>query len=1170
MSINTKLQVSGMTCTSCVKSITNELEKIQGVSSVSVSLLTEEATIIHGDSVTNDELLEKIDDLGFDGLFISSVEMTKSNNNEYTNTTIVQISGMTCSSCSNSIMNSLMQLPGVLSADVSLLTEEATIVHDSSIDPNEFVETIDDIGFDASLLSSIASTSSTNSLWSSFYNDKNYISDERHRKIFKTELAISGMTCTSCVNSITNSLRKLNGVADVSVSLLTEKAIVIHDESLPIDLLTSTIEDIGFDTTVINVNEMNDVNNNNDIVDSDIMNVTLKIFGMTCSSCLNTIEQSLLNLGGILSCKISLSSEEAIITYDSNIIGIRDIIQCIMDCGFDALLTNKLDSTSQIDLLAKIKEIQYWRHNFFNLLKFGLPVLLLSHIYPMVVKKCHFDPDLFRIKNGLFIDILLQSILGTYIQFCLGKRFYINCYKALSHGTGNMDVLICISTSIVYFYSLFSIIYSIFIDVYPNVLFDTSTMLFTFVSLGKWVESKAKGNTSTSLSKLLSLTPSFCIIVENPELFNNEKMESLDSSLIEQKQIGIDLLQKNDIAVVLPGSKIPSDGECVFGVSEVDESLLTGESIPIKKTKGSKLIGGSVNLTSTLYMRIMKLGEQTQLQQIVKLVKEAQISRAPIQRFADLIASIFVPSILIFSLITLIFWLFYVKTVPTDSVPKMFIDPKDSTRIVYFKILQVAISVIVVACPCALGLAAPTAVMVGTGVGATNGILIKGGEVLEKASKIDCVIFDKTGTLTKGHMDITEFKFIGEYELNPNFMWSLLNAIESNSEHPIAKAIVKGCSRMLNENKTPSFELVSINTYAGLGISVSCIDTESKKEIDVKLGNSKFLNNCEISNADDFTKIKDEFSNRSNISSLAHILIGNVYAGYVELSDSLKPDAQSIVETLHSLGYSVGMVTGDSVETSRYVAELLRIPINNVLAESSPEQKLEYIKGLQSKGLNVAFVGDGINDAPALVQSDVGIAISTGTDIAMSAADIVLLSSTSLDENSELEEDENNSNSHIGLLGVYASLDISKSTFNTIKLNFLLAIIYNMIMLPIAMGLLIIPFNITMHPMFASAAMACSSTSVIINSLFLKRWSLRKLNNRINERQNAKFFDVNLGWDDGMADHRENINQFSLESFVVNGGISGSKISLWKKAYNLFVGLFTRQNRYSYLNGNGD
>lgn len=1149
MSITTIVQVSGMTCTSCTNSIKKELEKNANVSSVSVSLLTEEATVTHNSNISTDQILETIDDLGFDGELISSVKNDNNEKNESDEIpdimTILQIGGMTCSSCSNSIVNTVSKNPNIISIDVSLITEEATIVHNSNISTHELIEIIEDMGFDASLISSKSNSTS-----------KSEKATSPH-KLFKTQLTIHGMTCTSCVNSITNQFKQLKEVESINVSLMTETATIIHNVNLSIDKIKEIIDDLGFDSNIINVTELQPTS----FKSTDILSANLKIFGLTNLESADQLELKLLDLQGIVNCEINYSLSTLNIEYDSNLTGIRSIINEISKNNCDVILVNKLDSTSQIDLLSKIKEINYWKYIFIRLLIFGLPVFFLGHIFPFIKKCAHMNNNKLRLFNGIYLDALLQLILGTYIQFWLGKQYYINCYKSLSHKAGSMDVLICISTTIVYFYSLFSILRSIVLDTYPNVLFDTATMLFVFVSLGKWVESKAKGSTSTALSKLLSLTPSNCLIVENPEMLNDgEDLSKLDSSLINQITISIDLLQKNDIVIILPGSTVPTDGECIFGTSEINESLLTGESSPVFKTVGSQLIGGSLNISSTIYMKVTKLGDQTQLQQIVKLVKEAQISNAPVQRYADSIASIFVPFVLLISLITLVFWLLYVKFMPITSVPKMFLDSND--EIEYFKILQVAISVIVVACPCALGLAAPTAVMVGTGVGASNGVLIKGGEVLENASNIDTVIFDKTGTLTNGVMGLTNYEFIGDYKDEEFLIWSLVNLIESNSEHPIAKALVnESLNHLSNKNSLP-FQISQIQTHIGLGIETDCLNLENNNNLSVKLGNVKFMKTFKMVNVEDFNNVVNRNLANAKISSICHILINDTYVGYTELSDTLKSDARETIESFINCGYSVGMVTGDSIETSTHVAKLLGIPLNNVLAESSPEGKLGYIKKLQAIGLKVAFIGDGINDAPALVQSNTGIAISSGTDIAMSAADIVLLSSST----------DSNIESSNGLFEVFESFDISKVTFHTIKLNFLLAIIYNLIMLPISMGILIIPFNVTMHPMFASAAMACSSTSVIVNSLRLKKWDVNNLKEKIqyNNNYEANNNDMNFGMDNEIMDNRLNIAELSISSFIINKHpISNFRkpflIRTYEKITSLFRSRRSENNYYTAL-----
>lgn len=1134
MSILTTVHVSGMTCSACSSSVTSALESLSGVSSASVSLITEEAQILHDTNINPQQLVDLIDNTGFDARILSTnpvkhreFDSIGSSNNLYNFQTILQVGGMTCSACENSITFALSNLKGVSDVTVSLLTEEAVITHNSSLSADDISNEVEEIGFTSQIISSAELPHNL-------------------QKKLKTELSIDGMTCSSCVNTITTMLESNEEVDDVTVSLMTQAAVVFHSDSISPDSLKEIIEDCGFEASITSVEEVKDSN-----ASTDFSHISLKVFGMTCSNCSDTIEQQVNLLDGIIECNVSALLEEAQITFDNNVIGVRAIIKVIEECGFDAIVNNKLDTTSQIELLAKVNEINYWSSNFFKLLLFGIPIMFLSHIYPLLTNKN------FSSWHGLYLDVFIQFVFGTYIQFFLGRKFYINSYKSLRHGYGNMDVLICTSTSIIYLYSTINFIISIFSATNATVLYDASAMLFTFVSLGKWVESRAKGNTSTVISKLLQLTPPSCIIVKDPLNLDSLKNDSIEFSELEQQEIGIDLLQKNDVAIILPGAKIPADGQCIFGYSEVDESLVTGESMPVCKIVGSKLIAGSVNLNSTLFLKVEKIGDGTQIQQIVKLVKDAQIAKAPIQRFADYIASIFVPTILILACLTLTYWSIYINTHDADHIPKMFYSSEDGNQIQFFKILQVSISVIVVACPCALGLSAPTAVMVGTGVGASNGILIKGGDVLEKASKLDTIIFDKTGTVTQGKMKLTDYAFLNEFQNKSTFLWTLLYDIEQNSEHPIAKAITATAKTKLNSEKIDKISLKNVVTHAGLGIEVDC--DSSLGYMNVKIGNSKFIHQHNVSNKNDFDLLIGKLSQRNKISSFSYILINEEFVGYLELSDSLKYDSKVVIQSLMNMGYSVGMVTGDSLETSEYVAKLLNLPKSNLLAEASPEQKLEYIKELQEeRGLTVAFVGDGINDAPALVQADVGIAISSGTDIAMSAADIVLLSSDSSDHINEWGLSEINSgSSESSLLGTFAALSISRATFNTIKVNFLLAIIYNIFMIPIAMGLLIIPFGITMDPMLAAACMAVSSTSVVGNSLRLKWWNMNHLKEQLVE-------DANLFLrEEDISNTRKNVTELSTADFLVI--TSYHKRSLVNRTVGWFKNIIQRDNDYEIL-----
>ncbi|ODV95782.1 hypothetical protein PACTADRAFT_49233 [Pachysolen tannophilus NRRL Y-2460] len=942
---------------------------------------------------------------------------------------------------------------------------------------------------------------------------------------------------------------------------MTETAVVVHDsDATTAEQLKEAIEDCGFDGDVL-THEVIPASNGSEVgsgvgVDSllpKMAHTSLKIYGMTCTNCSNTIESGLNKLDGIISCNVMLSTEEASIEYNPDIIGIREIFEKIEDFGFEAILNNNLDNSAQLDSLSKIKDIQYWKLNFFKCLLLGAPVILLGHILPQFYKnrdqKLHasIGPSLIP---GLYLDQLIELVPATYIQFILGKRFYLNAYKSLKHGSGTMDLLICISTSLSYFYSVFIMLYAVIkkLDTAPEVLFETSAMLFIFISFGKWLENKAKGQTSSALSRLLSLTPSTCTIIDNisdqAAMFDINNNINQDANDLSTKIIPIELLQKGDIVIVTPGSRVPTDGECIFGESEVDESLLTGESLPIYKCKGSNLVGGSVNGSNTLYLKVVNVGESTQLQQIVKLVKDAQISKPPIQRVADVIATKFVPTILVLAVLTFVVWSMILKCLHTRNedykIPKYF-STSDSE---FTKILLISISVVVVACPCALGLAAPTAIMVGTGVGASHGVLIKGGDVLERANEINCILFDKTGTITTGKFKLHSYKFLPSEILTESDIWEIIGSIEQNSEHPLGKSITKSALEKLkldNFGSTGNNLIVEkFETLVGLGISTHI--SYNDKKLLVKFGNFRMLNENDITNMNDFLKTtKDSEVYHELSNTVSHILINNEYYGYVELIDGIRPDSKATISFLLKEGYSVAMVTGDSEKPAKRIGRLVGIPEENIYSSVTAEGKQKLVENLQNEmGLKIAFVGDGINDAPALVKADLGIAINTGTDIAIDAADIVLLGggdnhvddvinnaernggnvvyesrpSSSLtpvasESNNVFVENANNTKvTRSSLGGIASALSISNVTFKRIKLNFLWAMIYNLIMLPLSMGFLIFPLNVTLDPMLASAAMAFSSISIVVSSLLLKRWQPPKLDDEstLSERRWFNFY----------------------------------------------------------------
>ena len=631
----------------------------------------------------------------------------------------------------------------------------------------------------------------------------------------------------------------------------------------------------------------------------------------------------------------------------------------------------------------------------------------------------------------------------------------------------------------------------------PSTVFDTSTMLITFITLGRYLENRAKGQTSKALSRLMSLAPSMATIYADP-IAAVKAAEDWDSSnamakkesqeadaltnAVEEKVIPTELIELGDIVILRPGDKIPADGAVTRGQSHVDESMVTGEAMPIMKRKGSLVMAGTVNGAGRLDFRVTRAGKDTQLSQIVNLVQEAQTSRAPIQRVADKVAGYFVPTIISLGLLTFVTWMILSHALACP--PEIFLQPESGGRLMVC--VKLCISVIVFACPCALGLSTPTAVMVGTGVGALNGILVKGGAALETATKITHVVFDKTGTLTVGKMSVSETDLEdtwGNIEWRRRLWWTLIGLAEMGSEHPIGKAIVNAARNELGIGSDSMIDgnVGDFQAVVGQGISAVVEPTSSaqRERYHVHVGNASYLHSQGITLPSSITPSRSNRSHAlkpisSNGATQIYTAINSTFSGSLSLSDTLKPTARATILALSRMGMSSSLVTGDQLPTATHIAALVGIAPTNIHAGVSPDQKQAIVKDLQSRGEVVAMVGDGINDSPALVTADIGIALSSGTDVAMEAADIVIMR----------PED---------LLNVPASLSLARSIFARIKLNLGWACLYNFIGLPFAMGLgLALPGGFMLPPMAAGAAMATSSVSVVLSSLLLKFWKRPK------------------------------------------------------------------------------
>lgn len=980
---------------------------------------------------------------------------------------VASITGMTCSACVQAIVTQLEKQDMVENATVSLSTCEARVVYDSEKSEGpQIKEWIEDCGFDCVIVSDTM------------------CNNTRDNKIcgFK----VGGMTCSACVNTIKSQLQKLNGVSDVDLSLITEECLVTYTNGVTTpSQIKECIEDCGFDAETIQIRPVS--------IDEQLVKSKFNIFA-DYTSILQKFEGFTQWHTGLKSIEIVPGQDidnncEITIEYDQSIIGIRDLISlCEEKINLEIIIDSSYDKSTQLTTLQRTKEISLWKLRCMKsctiaiitmAMYMGVPMLahrlIINHTFPY--KQINGIP-------GLYYRDLIGCILASYVLFRIGSHFYISCWKSLMHGTGTMDTLITISTLSAYFFSMGSIIYNIVwkIDQLPSVVFDTAIMLIAFISIGKLLENRAKSQTSTALSHLIELSPNTCSLVVS------------DTST---QEIPLELLQINDIIDVKPGMKIPTDGIIIQGETEIDESLMTGESNLIHKQLGSQVIGGTINGPGHFYFKVTTLGQDTKLQQIITTIKHAQLTKTPIQKYADKLCSIFVPVILLLAVLTFVTWFFISKSGNSESF-QIFTMGEGSN---VFKCLRIATSVVIVACPCALGLATPTAIMVGTGIGAQNGVLIKNGDAIEKCKLIKGFVFDKTGTLTTGIMTVEHFQNLNkETAMPPELIWYLIKICEIRSEHPVAKTIVNYATKVLSEignSKLFNFIENDCNIIMGQGVQCEFTDSQTEEIYDVCIGSGADLFSENIQN--EINKLTEsQLLKENNISgyTIAYVSINDRLIGKFEIIDRLRDDSYATIQYLKSRGYEVYIVTGDNEFAANKIAVALDINIENVYSNVLPNGKCDVVTELQETNDNgaIVFVGDGINDSPALVTSDVGIAISTGTEIAIDAADIVILA----------DEPQEQTANNASLKRLIYALDIAQRTYTRIKLNLFWALSYNMFMVPIAMGVLV-PWGITLPPMIAGLAMALSSVSVVLSSLQLKNWTPPIINGGSDYQNDSTF-----------------------------------------------------------------
>ncbi|WP_034537382.1 heavy metal translocating P-type ATPase [Carnobacterium inhibens] len=813
--------------------------------------------------------------------------------------------------------------------------------------------------------------------------------------MIEKNFTIEGMSCASCAQTVEKATKKLSGVQESTVNLATEKMHITYDEAKLTDKdIQEAVNQSGY-KAVTNTKQKNYV-----------------IEGMTCASCAQTIEKAVGKLAAVQMVNVNLATEKMSIEYDPDQLVLADVTKAVEEVGYTA--HEEVETGDEIDRTRekKAQHIKDMWQRFWISALFTVPLLYISmgHMLGMPLPE-FIDP----MANA--VTFALAQLVLTIPVIILGREFFKVGFKALVKGHPNMDSLVALGTSAAFLYSLISTVAigmgntHLAMDLY----YESAAVILTLITLGKYFEALSKGKTSEAIKKLMGLAPKQARIMRNGQ----------------EVDVAIDEVQVNDLIIVKPGEKMPVDGIVVEGNTSVDEAMLTGESIPVEKTAGDAVIGASINQNGTIKYKATKVGKDTALSQIIKLVEDAQGSKAPIAKLADIISGYFVPIVIVLAVISGLAW---------------YIAGESGVFA-----LTIAISVLVIACPCALGLATPTAIMVGTGKGAEHGVLIKSGGALEKTHKIQTIIFDKTGTITEGKPEVTDIVAVNG--MSEEELLILAASAERGSEHPLGEAIVHGAEKKdLSLFKTQTF-----NALPGHGIEVT-IENQS-----LLLGNKKLMIDHGIS-IDTVETVSDTLAGEGKTPM--YIAKDDQIVGIIAVADTVKANSLKAIEKLHKMGLEVAMITGDNKRTAQAIAK--QVGIDRVLSEVLPEEKANEVKKLQAEGKIVAMVGDGINDAPALAQADIGIAIGSGTDVAMESADIVLMRSD--------------------LMDVSTAVELSKATIKNIKENLFWAFGYNVLGIPIAMGLLHVFGGPLLNPMLAGAAMSFSSVSVLINALRLKRF----------------------------------------------------------------------------------
>ncbi len=800
-------------------------------------------------------------------------------------------------------------------------------------------------------------------------------------------LPIGGMSCANCAANVERSLNKLGGISEAAVNFASEQAKVSFDPArLKVADLVDNVQRAGFTVPAGHAD--------------------LPLTGMSCANCAANIERTLnKKVTGVVRASVNFASERASVDYLADLTTIEEIVEAIEKAGYGAIAPQEGQTGEDAEQNARRAEILDQTRKFMVGVIFALPLFLLSmgRDFSLIGTWSH----------GAWVNWLFAA-LATPVQFYTGWDYYVGGLKSLRNKSANMDVLVALGSSVAYFYSLAVLLFSSMGD---HVYFETAAVIITLIKLGKMLEARTKGKTGSAIRKLIGLQPKTAFVMESGT----------------EKEIPLAKVKREMIVVVRPGERIPVDGAVTDGESAVDESMLSGEPLPVDKKPGDNVIGGTINGHGRLKFRATRVGRETALAQIIRLVQEAQGSKAPIQALADRVAAVFVPGVILIALATFAIW----WSVTGEFVPSMI-------RLV---------AVLVIACPCALGLATPTAIMAGTGKGAEKGILFKHAQALEKATALDTIILDKTGTITEGKPAVADVVTADGAQITPETLLRLAASAEQGSEHPLGKAIV-------NEAKTRDLKLVEpkqFKAHGGYGVEAE-IDADQ-----VRVGKPKwFGTDLPEAVAEDIRRLQEQGKTVMVVTRQDRV------AGLIAVADRVKADSKAAIADLHRQRLKVVMLTGDNPQTAKSIAA--QVGIDDIYAEVRPEDKSSKVKEIQAAGHLAGMVGDGINDAPALAQADVGLAIGTGTDVAIETADVILSSGS--------------------LMGIPRTIAVSRATMRTVRQNLFLAFVYNTILIPVAAGVLApiesLPMMLRqLHPILAALAMAMSSISVVSNSLRL-------------------------------------------------------------------------------------